>query len=99
VTTLSGGERQRIALAGQLSTHLFGVTYVLDEPTIGLDAQQIAILSKALKQIVANGNTVVVVEHDQSFIQQADYIIEMGPGAGNFGGEVIFQGKPKDIPK
>lgn len=99
VSTLSGGERQRIMLAGQLSTHLFGVTYVLDEPTIGLDEVQVAVLSKALKRIVANGNTVVVVEHDESFIRNADYIIEMGPGAGNLGGEVICQGKIADITK
>ena len=97
INTLSGGERQRVTLAGQLSTHLFGVTYVLDEPTIGLDEGQVAILSKALKRIVANGNTVVVVEHDAFFIKNADYLIEMGPGAGNLGGEVIYQGKVSDI--
>ena len=97
VNTLSGGERQRVTLAGQLSTHLFGVTYVLDEPTIGLGEGQVAVLSKALKRIVANGNTVVVVEHDQSFIKNADYLIEMGPGAGNLGGEVIYQGRIADI--
>ncbi len=99
MNTLSGGERQRVTLAGQLSTHLFGVTYVLDEPTIGLDEVQVSVLSKALKRIVANGNTVVVVEHDPSFIKSADYLIEMGPGAGNLGGEVIYQGKVSDIDK
>lgn len=92
VKSLSGGERQRVTLAGQLSTHLFGVTYVLDEPTIGLDKNQVIVLSKALKNIVENGNTVVVVEHDPTFIQNSDYLIEMGPGAGKNGGEVIFQG-------
>lgn len=97
VSTLSGGERQRVTLAGQLSTHLFGVTYVLDEPTIGLDEGQVAVLSKALQKMVANGNTVVVVEHDLSFIRRADYLIEMGPGAGRLGGEVIYQGKVSDI--
>jgi len=97
VSTLSGGERQRVTLAGQLSSHLFGVTYVLDEPTIGLDAAQVDVLSKALKNIVANGNTVVVVEHDADFIRSADYLIEMGPGAGQFGGQVIYQGKVADI--
>lgn len=97
VSTLSGGERQRVTLAGQLATHLFGVTYVLDEPTIGLDQKQVAVLSKALKHIVNNGNTVVVVEHDPSFIQNADYLIEMGPGAGSSGGEVIYQGPVADI--
>ncbi|MFT6282051.1 MAG: excinuclease ABC subunit A, partial [Salibacteraceae bacterium] len=99
VNTLSGGERQRITLAGQLSTHLFGVIYVLDEPTIGLDATQVGVLSKVLKRIVANGNTVVVVEHDPSFIQTADYLIEMGPAAGNLGGEIIYQGKTANIAK
>lgn len=99
VSSLSGGERQRVTLAGQLSTHLFGVTYVLDEPTIGLDDTQVTVLSKALKQIVANGNTVVVVEHDSTFIKTADYLIEMGPGAGNLGGEVMYQGKFSDLPK
>lgn len=97
VNTLSGGERQRISLAGQLSTHLFGVLYVLDEPTIGLDADQITVLSDVLKTIVANGNTVVVVEHDLSLIRKADYVIEMGPGSGKQGGEVIFQGKTAEI--
>ncbi len=99
VSTLSGGERQRVTLAGQLSTHLFGVIYVLDEPTIGLDEKQIAVLSGILKNIVENGNTVVVVEHDLSFIRSADYLIEMGPGAGSQGGEVIYQGKVDNISK
>lgn len=97
VSTLSGGERQRVTLAGQLSTHLFGVTYVLDEPSIGLDAQQVKSLTKALKRIVLNGNTVVVVEHDPSFIKSADYLIEMGPAAGRLGGEVMYQGQLTDI--
>ncbi len=97
VSTLSGGERQRVTLAGQLSTHLFGVTYVLDEPTIGLDEKQVLVLSKTLQRIVTNGNTVVVVEHDPSFIKNADYIVEMGPGSGSLGRKVIYQGKVTDI--
>lgn len=97
VSSLSGGERQRVTLAGQLSNHLFGVTYVLDEPTIGLDEEQVKVLSKVLRSIVANGNTVVIVEHDLSFIRNADYLIEMGPGAGRLGGELIFQGKVNEI--
>ncbi len=97
IATLSGGERQRVMLAGQLSTHLFGVTYVLDEPTIGLDSVQIKVLTKALKKVVANGNTVVVVEHDPTFIQEADYLIELGPGAGREGGEVIYQGVTEGV--
>jgi len=96
-STLSGGERQRVTLAGQLSAHLFGVCYVLDEPTTGLDEGQVAVLLKILKKIVANGNTVVVVEHDPSFIRGADYLIEMGPGAGRRGGEVVYQGKTSAI--
>jgi excinuclease ABC subunit A len=99
VSTLSGGERQRVTLAGQLSTHLFGVIYVLDEPTIGLDKGQVAVLSELLKSIVANGNTVIVVEHDPVFIRTSDYLIEMGPGAGKSGGEVMFQGRLSEINK
>lgn len=97
VRSLSGGERQRVTLAGQLSSHLFGVTYVLDEPTIGLDDEQVAVLSAVLRTIVANGNTVVVVEHDPAFIRSADYLIELGPGAGRLGGEVIYQGTVREI--
>ena len=93
VQSLSGGERQRVTLAGQLSSQLFGVTYVLDEPTIGLDQDQVTILNKTLRDIVNKGNTVVVVEHDKSFIEQADYVIEMGPEAGHYGGRVMYQGK------
>lgn len=99
VSTLSGGERQRVTLAGQLSSHLFGVIYVLDEPTIGLDELQVKVLSAVLKNIVANGNTVVVVEHDPLFISEADYLIEMGPGSGRNGGNVVFEGKVRDISK
>ena len=92
VKSLSGGETQRITLAGQFSADLFGVTYVLDEPTIGLDAQQVEALMNLLHGLVAKGNTIVAVEHDRQFIQSADYIIEMGPNAGNAGGQVVFQG-------
>lgn len=92
INTLSGGERQRITLSGQLATHLFGVTYVLDEPTIGLDQRQIIVLIDLLRKMITNGNTVVVVEHDPTFIRDADYLIEMGPSAGHLGGEVVFQG-------
>ena len=99
VSSLSGGERQRVTLAGQLSSHLFGVTYVLDEPTIGLDSQQVLVLTQILQKLVANGNTVVVVEHDIDFIQSADYLIELGPGAGSLGGELIYQGTPADLAK
>ncbi len=91
--SLSGGELQRINLAGQLSSHLYGIIYVLDEPTIGLDKQQVAVLVQLLRQLTIKGNTVVVVEHDRDLISHADYLIEMGPGAGSQGGEVVFQGK------
>ncbi len=97
VTTLSGGEAQRLSLARQLSGHLFGVTYVLDEPSIGLDQKQIKVLLGILKTITQNGNTVVVVEHDPTFIKEADYLIELGPGAGKNGGQVVFQGMVSEI--
>ena len=99
VNSLSGGERQRVTLAGQLSANLFGVTYVLDEPSIGLDEKQVAVLTQLLKNIVSKGNTVVVVEHDATFIKNADYLIEMGPAAGKLGGEVVFQGSVSDVSK
>lgn len=92
VRTLSGGEYQRVLLAGQLASHLHGVTYVMDEPTIGLDGGQVLALEKLIRGIINHGNTVVVVEHDPTFIEKADYLIEMGPGAGNQGGSVVFQG-------
>lgn len=97
VKSLSGGEHQRIALAGQFSADLYGVTYILDEPTIGLDSEQIAALVQLLKGLVDKGNTVVAVEHDKGFIQSSDYIIEMGPGAGKAGGEVVFQGTQETL--
>lgn len=97
VKSLSGGEHQRISLAGQFSADLYGVTYVLDEPTIGLDTKQIEALMKLLNGLVQKGNTVVAVEHDRQFIESADYIIEMGPKAGKVGGEVMFQGKKSEL--
>jgi len=97
--SLYGGERQRVMLAGQLSANLYGVTYVLDEPTIGLDNQQVLVLSNLLKRIVSKGNTVIVVEHDITFIKEADYLIEMGPSAGMNGGEVVFQGTINEVLK
>ena len=99
VKSLSGGEQQRVTLAGQLSNHLFGVTYVLDEPTIGLDTNKIATLAGILKELIKNGNTVIVVEHDESFIRKADYIIEMGPLSGKGGGNVVYQGSIDELAK
>lgn len=97
VKSLSGGEHQRIVLTGQFSADLYGVTYVLDEPTIGLDSKQVDALTTILRGLVEKGNTVVAVEHDKQFIQSSDYIIEMGPEAGKLGGEVVFQGRKEAL--
>jgi excinuclease ABC subunit A len=99
VTTLSGGEAQRIRLAAQLGSNLSGVLYVLDEPTIGLHARDNAQLLAALGKLRSRGNTVVVVEHDEETMRQADHIIDLGPGAGVNGGEVVAQGTLADLMK
>ena len=96
-STLSGGELQRVVLANQLAAHLCGVTYVLDEPTIGLDAGQVRVLTGLLKSLCANGNTVVVVEHDKALVAAADHIVEMGPVAGAGGGQVVFEGSVEAV--
>ena len=90
--TLSGGEAQRINLANQLGSQLVGTLYVLDEPSIGLHARDTARLAELCRELAAAGNTVVIVEHDRSFIESADYLIEMGPGSGEHGGSVVFAG-------
>ena len=90
--TLSGGEAQRIRLAAQLGSNLQGVCYVLDEPTIGLHPRDNAVLLDALDQLAAAGNTLVVVEHDEDTIRRADHIIDLGPGAGVRGGQVVAAG-------
>jgi len=95
--TLSGGEAQRIRLAAQLGSNLQGVCYVLDEPTIGLHPRDNAILLRALARLSAQGNTLVVVEHDEDTIRRADHIIDIGPGAGKRGGTVIAQGLAADL--
>ncbi|MFB3853444.1 MAG: excinuclease ABC subunit UvrA [Vicinamibacterales bacterium] len=92
--TLSGGEGQRIRLATQIGANLRGVLYVLDEPSIGLHQRDNRRLLSTLKQLRDLGNTVVVVEHDEETIRAADYVIDLGPGAGEHGGELIFQGTP-----
>lgn len=97
--TLSGGEAQRIRLAAQLGSNLQGVCYVLDEPTIGLHPRDNQILLDALSHLEGNGNTLVVVEHDEDTIKRAQHIIDMGPGAGVRGGQVIAQGSYDDILK
>lgn len=95
--TLSGGEAQRIRLASQLGTNLQGVCYVLDEPTIGLHARDNTKLVSSLIDLKNKGNTVVVVEHDEETIRRADHIIDIGPGAGSRGGELICEGSLKQI--
>jgi excinuclease ABC subunit A len=97
VATLSGGEAQRIRLATQIGSSLVGVLYILDEPSIGLHQRDNIRLLNTLKGLRDKGNTVIVVEHDEETIRQADYVIDMGPGAGTHGGEVIFSGAPREI--
>ncbi len=97
--TLSGGEAQRIRLATQIGSALQGVLYVLDEPSIGLHQRDNAKLITTLTQLRDLGNTVIVVEHDQETIEAADYLLEIGPGAGKYGGEVVAQGTPADLIK
>jgi len=97
--TLSGGEAQRIRLASQIGSGLVGVTYVLDEPSIGLHQRDNEKLIKTLNHLKGLGNTVIVVEHDEEAIRSADHIIDIGPGAGKHGGEICAQGKLKDILK
>lgn len=91
-SSLSGGESQRINLATSLGSSLVGSMYILDEPSIGLHPRDTARLIKVLKQLRDAGNTVIVVEHEEEIIKAADYVIDIGPGAGSFGGEVVFQG-------
>lgn len=91
-STLSGGESQRINLATSLGSSLVGSLYILDEPSIGLHSRDTQLLISVLQQLKRQGNTVVVVEHDEDIIRAADEIIDIGPGAGRLGGEVIFQG-------
>jgi len=95
--TLSGGEAQRIRLASQVGSTLSGVLYVLDEPSIGLHQRDNDKLITTLKNLRDNGNTVIVVEHDASTMLAADWLIDIGPGAGEYGGNVLFAGKPEDI--
>ncbi len=95
--TLSGGEAQRIRLAAQLGSNLQGVCYVLDEPTIGLHPRDNAVLLKALARLSSQGNTLVVVEHDEDTIRRADHLIDIGPGAGKRGGHVVAQGLAADL--
>ncbi|MDP3031569.1 MAG: excinuclease ABC subunit UvrA [Rhodocyclaceae bacterium] len=97
--TLSGGEAQRIRLASQIGSGLTGVMYVLDEPSIGLHQRDNARLLQTLANLRDIGNTVIVVEHDQEAIESADYVVDMGPGAGEHGGHIVAQGLPAEIEK
>lgn len=95
--TLSGGESQRIRLATQIGSHLSGVLYVLDEPSIGLHQRDNDKLIDALKEMRDLGNTLIVVEHDEEIMRKADYLIDVGPGAGVFGGEIVACGTPQEV--
>ncbi|MBL8523768.1 MAG: excinuclease ABC subunit UvrA [Betaproteobacteria bacterium] len=97
--TLSGGEAQRIRLASQIGSGLTGVMYVLDEPSIGLHQRDNDRLLETLKRLRDLGNSVIVVEHDEDAINAADYVVDMGPGAGEHGGQVVAQGTPEEIRK
>ncbi|HXO63424.1 MAG TPA: excinuclease ABC subunit UvrA [Steroidobacteraceae bacterium] len=95
--TLSGGESQRIRLASQVGSGLTGVMYILDEPSIGLHQRDNRRLLATLKRLRDLGNTVIVVEHDEEAIREADHVVDLGPGAGAHGGELVAQGTPRDI--
>jgi len=95
--TLSGGEARRVRLAAQLGSNLRGVCYILDEPSIGLHSRDNAMLLSTLAQLRAKGNTVVVVEHDETTIRQADHVVDLGPGAGDRGGTLVGQGRVREL--
>ena len=95
--TLSGGEAQRVRLATQIGTRLRGVLYVLDEPSIGLHSRDHGLLLDALAGLRDLGNTVIVVEHDQATIERADHVVDLGPGAGRLGGELVAEGAPESL--
>ncbi|MFL5444949.1 MAG: excinuclease ABC subunit UvrA [Myxococcales bacterium] len=95
--TLSGGESQRIRLASQMGSELTGVIYILDEPSIGLHQRDNARLLATLKRLRDLGNSVIVVEHDEETMEDSDYLIDFGPGAGELGGEVVAQGTPREV--
>ena len=95
--TLSGGEAQRIRLGTQIGSSMVGVLYVLDEPSIGLHQRDNEKLIQTLQALRDQGNSVIVVEHDLDTIEAADFLVDLGPGAGKLGGEIVFHGKPKDV--
>ena len=96
-SSLSGGESQRIRLATQIGSELVNVLYILDEPSIGLHQRDNVRLINSLKQLRDNGNSIIVVEHDKDIMKEADYVVDIGPGAGRHGGEVVFQGTPEKM--
>ncbi len=98
-SSLSGGESQRIRLATQIGSQLVNVLYILDEPSIGLHQRDNERLINSLKQLRDNGNSIIVVEHDKDIMNEADYIVDIGPGAGRKGGNVVFQGTPSEMKK
>lgn len=95
--SLSGGESQRIRLASQIGSQLVGVLYILDEPSIGLHARDNSKLNETLRQLQKIGNTLIVIEHDEEMMRHADWLVDIGPGAGKHGGEVIAQGTPEEV--
>jgi excinuclease ABC subunit A len=97
--TLAGGESQRIRLASQIGSQLVGVLYILDEPSIGLHARDNAKLLATLLQLRDVGNTLIVVEHDEETMRAADYLVDIGPGAGKYGGEIVAEGSPEEVLK
>lgn len=99
VDTISWGEIQRLRLAKQLGNKLTGIVYVLDEPTIGLDTWEIKKTIQSIQKLKAMGNTIIVVEHNEEFIRESDWVVEIWPGAGDFGGELIFNGSYEDFLK
>ena len=99
IDTLSGGEIQRLRLAKQLGNKLTGIIYVLDEPTIGLNEREILKVIESIKSLKEMGNTIVVVEHNEEFIKASDRVVEIGPGSGDFGGKLVFNGTYKDFLK
>ena len=97
VNSLSGGEGQRVRLATQVGSRLTGVLYVLDEPSVGLHARDNLRLIALLRRLVERGNSVVVVEHDRDIMEAADYLVDLGPGAGDHGGEIVGEGTPREL--
>ena len=95
--TLSGGEAQRVKIARHLGSSLNNLTYIFDEPSAGLHPEEVDMFIQMMKSIKEQHNTVIVIEHDLSVIKEADEIIEMGPGAGVHGGEVVYQGELKGL--